>query len=659
MSSYRPSYGDPGGYGRGDAHSRRRSPRRASPPTNYQFGGGDSYRPGNNAREFGRQNNRQNGRPAWRPPPAPHSRPILATNREKTPEQFLGMTESQSRFLPLEDVSDSEAEMDLESNDGDEKELPPAKRARVDNGDGDAVPKWSNPDPYTSLPPPDESQTKKKDVVKLIRKAKVAPQQEAESNSISQGADFISLNFDDDEKSSSESPSEDELDANAAPPRFSHLKNLHTDISSLPAKPPVPLPDPQAFTGPSSLPSSSLDVWPPQHPSEPQPSMPSQGPGNGKKRNFDQTADDLPPLSKKRKRPGPAIADGNIIPDWEMDDYHTSTPWCTVDHSATENIGFWLHKEICDFYDFVKPQPAEEVIRRQLVDRLQNVINEKYKGKVFCFGSFAAGLYLPTADMDLVFMTPAYQNGGPPNFTHYQLMQLGQHLRKHRSVRQGSVEVISKAKVPIIKLVDDLTGLKVDISFDNDTGVRAIDTFKQWKRDYPALPVIATLVKHFLAMRGLNEVFSGGLGGFSVICMVVSMIHHLPARLSNNVAPEHHLGELLMNFLDLYGNKFNIAHTRISLNPQRYVSKPDRLSIIDPNNNINDLSQGSRRIVLIQQCFSQAYDKLQKEMGRLHRADLSERRNKSILSTIFAGDYSSFSVQRERLKNIYDYQQGL
>jgi non-canonical poly(A) RNA polymerase PAPD5/7 len=57
-------------------------------------------------------------------------------------------------------------------------------------------PKWSNPDPYTALPPPSQSTGPKKDIVETIRKAKLETAQDAaSSNPVKDNIDFIS--FDD------------------------------------------------------------------------------------------------------------------------------------------------------------------------------------------------------------------------------------------------------------------------------------------------------------------------------------------------------------------------------------------------------------------------------------------------------------------------------
>lgn len=191
------------------------------------------------------------------------------------------------------------------------------------------------------------------------------------------------------------------------------------------------------------------------------------------------------------------------------------------------------------------------------------------------FGSFPAGLYLPTADMDLVCVSSEFMNGGNKVFG--QGMRGIRHFRafisREKLALNDQVEMIGKAKVPLIKYVDRITGLKVDISFENDTGLIANNTFQNWKKEFPAMPILVTLIKHLLAMRGLNEPVNGGIGGFSITCLVVSLLQNMPQVQSRSMIPEHHLGEILMEFLDLYGNQFNTEGTAISMDPPGYMSK--------------------------------------------------------------------------------------
>jgi non-canonical poly(A) RNA polymerase PAPD5/7 len=235
-----------------------------------------------------------------------------------------------------------------------------------------------------------------------------------------------------------------------------------------------------------------------------------------------------------------------------------------------------LHKEICDFYEFVRPQKFEQTAREELLDRLQIAVkNHLPQCNIHCFGSFAAGLYLPNADMDLVIISDQYRNLGQKLAcqTNGQMRKFGRYLHDAKVAKAGSVEVIVGAKVPIVKFVDRITSIKVDVSFENDTGLIANETFSAWKKQYPAMPTLVTLIKQFLMMRGLNEVMNGGLGGFSVTCLVTSMLQNMPRVQAGELIPEKHLGEMLIEFLDLYGNRLDITRTGIMMNPPGYFNK--------------------------------------------------------------------------------------
>jgi non-canonical poly(A) RNA polymerase PAPD5/7 len=234
-----------------------------------------------------------------------------------------------------------------------------------------------------------------------------------------------------------------------------------------------------------------------------------------------------------------------------------------------------LHKEIVDFYEHFKPRKFEEEIRHRLVENLRDMVRRELRdADVHCFGSFPAGLYLPTADMDLVLVSDRYINGGRAIYDSKNTLYKFRHMLERNNVSApGSTEVIAKAKVPLVKYVDRVTGLKVDISFENDTGLIANKTFQEWKAQFPAMPILVTLIKQFLAMRGLNEPVNGGIGGFTVTCLVTSLLQNMPQVQSRNMLPEHHLGEIIMEFFDLYGNEFNVDTTAIQFDPPGYVPK--------------------------------------------------------------------------------------
>lgn len=187
-----------------------------------------------------------------------------------------------------------------------------------------------------------------------------------------------------------------------------------------------------------------------------------------------------------------------------------------------------------------------------------------------------SGLYLPTADMDLVVCSASFMKGGPPTYLGAKswLYKFQKFLVAQGVAASDSIEVIAHARIPLVKFVDRLTGLKVDVSFENLGGVGAVDTFLAWKAQYPVMPILVTVIKHFLLMRGLNEPVNGGIGGFSVICLVVSMLQVMPQVQSRSMKATHHLGELLLDFFELYGRHFQYQTNAISLTrPVGYIRK--------------------------------------------------------------------------------------
>jgi non-canonical poly(A) RNA polymerase PAPD5/7 len=343
-----------------------------------------------------------------------------------------------------------------------------------------------------------------------------------------------------------------------------------------------------------------------------------------------------------------------------------------------------LHKEIWDFYYHVRPRDFEQFIRTKLVEDLRNKVRDFYgDADILTFGSFPAGLYLPTADMDLVLVSDQFMRGGRAKYgqSRNDIFKFANFLRQQDIPIKGSVDCITKARVPLVKYVDNVTGLKVDISFENDTGLIAIRTFRDWKTEFPAMPILVTLIKHLLSMRGLNEPVNGGIGGFSVTCLVVSLLQNMPQVQSGNMIPEHHLGEILMEFLKLYGKEFNTTTTAISFKPPGYISKvrlitqlsqrlsltkfqahlnitykapSEKFSIIDPNNPENDIAGGSSNTRIIRECFYDAYERLQERIGSLQQSASAHRRNQSILGCILAGNYSSFDRQRQHLAHVHE-----
>jgi len=624
------------------------------PMNSQQYPNGDSrhrreYR--NDNRNLNRSQRGQRGRGGRGNRFATSDRPLLRQRGGgDSPKETVGVTEGAMKFLGVDDVSDSEEEgMDQSDSDQsehgiggigldgqveDESLEPPMKRQALESdvsNAADSVPRWSNPDPYTVLPPVGDTHRKIKDPVKLLRKAlKTTEDRPVETNAVVANDDFISFNMDEDntvtkdEDSDAESaPSVGDINgtrivgaptglrpSNHASDQYQHTQNGAPGASS-PTSANASGPPPvlatvisisseevdgtgQSLRGaPRSKPThatatSAFQADPTINGSRVAEQIVIDTTENSQYHYFDDsTLETENPLGSRKRthddeikrrpaRRGKMVHTGSLLPEWQPHARTNPVPWLNRSNLLTINAGFRLHKEICDYYDFVKPQKYEQVIREELLSRLQNVLSKHFPNcRVHSFGSFAAGLYLPNADMDVVVISNDFQGWGQKILcqSHNQMNKLRQFILNSGLAADQHIDVVIGAKVPLLKFVDRVTGLNVDISFENDTGLVACQTFHDWKRQFPAMPVLVTVIKQFLMMRGLNEVFTGGLGGFSVTCLVTSLLQNLPRVRIGELVPEEHLGEMLLEFLDFYGNQIDTSRTGIMMQPPGYFDK--------------------------------------------------------------------------------------
>ncbi|XP_078276342.1 terminal nucleotidyltransferase 4A isoform X2 [Rhinoraja longicauda] len=305
----------------------------------------------------------------------------------------------------------------------------------------------------------------------------------------------------------------------------------------------------------------------------------------------------------RRKRENKASTYGiNYMLSSSNGNYYSGTPWKTMKY----NVGVTgLHEEVLDFYNFMSPRPEEETMRKEVVKRIESVIKELWPtADVQIFGSFSTGLYLPTSDIDLVVFGK-WKN--PP------LQLLEQALRRRNIAEPYSIKVLDKATVPIIKLTDQETEVKVDISFNVETGVKA-----------------AQFIKDFIK-RDLNEVFTGGISSYSLILMAISFLQLHPRIDARR--PSVNLGVLLVEFFELYGRHFNYLKTGIRIRSGgAYIAKdeimknmtngyrPSMLCIEDPLVPGNDVGRSSYGAMQVKQVFDYAYIVLSHAVSPLARS---------------------------------------
>ena len=285
------------------------------------------------------------------------------------------------------------------------------------------------------------------------------------------------------------------------------------------------------------------------------------------------------------------------------------TPWRTRDYSCDPP---GLHEEINDFYDYMKPRPSEVRMRMDVISRIRKIVHSRWPlASVEVFGSYVTGLFLPTSDIDLVVLGEWPR---PPLFS------LEEELEAHDIDIDGTLLVLDNATVPIIKFIDKVTEMKVDIGFNHESEFKGADVICHFIKLYPILPKLVLVLKQFLTQRNLHEVFYGGISSYSLVLLVVSFLQLHPRKDATN--PSANLGVLLMEFFEHYGRHFNYMRTGILLeNGGSYIAKEDVsqdfLYIRDPADPSRDLkdpksnaARGCYGMWQVKQSFEHAFLKL-------------------------------------------------
>ncbi|KAI8090666.1 hypothetical protein BDF21DRAFT_460094 [Thamnidium elegans] len=323
-----------------------------------------------------------------------------------------------------------------------------------------------------------------------------------------------------------------------------------------------------------------------------------------------------------------------------------------------------LQREVTCFLQYLEPTKIEIKLREYLIHRIRVAITEKWpEAKVDVFGSFSTQLYLPNSDIDIVVQFP-------PS-VQVRLRKIAACLEAEEICRDP--QIIEQATVPVIKFEDVMTKLKVDIILNSTSGIDSANMIQSMMKKYPGVRPISLIVKYLLAIRNMNEVFTGGLGGYAVVCLVVSFLQMHPKVASGQIDPMQNLGVLILDFFQLYGLNFNLDTVGICVNgngsyyDKSHITSRDGRSVFsiqDPQDRKNDIGMKSYNSTNVVRSFKYAYLAmtrkaflLEQELERnnfmyLDASTLENPKKASILGS-FLHISSEFIKQRELMNNVY------
>jgi non-canonical poly(A) RNA polymerase PAPD5/7 len=234
-----------------------------------------------------------------------------------------------------------------------------------------------------------------------------------------------------------------------------------------------------------------------------------------------------------------------------------------------------LNLEIQKFYEYAKPNHLEAVVRRQVVEQVRADVCKTLPNYVLeVFGSEKTGLALATSDIDFRLMKKEQSEDSslaklpptPPERAHAMkaLHRLYYHdLSKNRAYM---LAVLRYARYPLISLQDKWSGLDLQVVLSNDTSMSR-ELMHRYMEQYPHLRQLYYVVKTMFDVRGLSDVFRGGIGSYSLFMMIVASMLHKPHQRADAAGA-------LLNFLKFYRD-FDTTKQGISIEPAWLFDKEE------------------------------------------------------------------------------------
>ena len=204
------------------------------------------------------------------------------------------------------------------------------------------------------------------------------------------------------------------------------------------------------------------------------------------------------------------------------------------------------------------------------------------------------------------------------------LIRLADGLRSFFKDQLVYLEVVEQTRIPIVKFTHGPTNLSVDVCFDQEGGPEAAQIMNNFLDNMPPLRPLVFVLKYFMAIRGINEPYSGGMGSFMLQMMIVSFLQHRAREEYTKYKRSilMNLGVLLLDFFEFYALDFNYITTAISVrNDGSYFPKgasekrehfyqplrPNSLAIENPLDLTSDVGKSTFRMNQIQRSFDVAY----------------------------------------------------
>lgn len=208
------------------------------------------------------------------------------------------------------------------------------------------------------------------------------------------------------------------------------------------------------------------------------------------------------------------------------------------------------------------PKPKDQKKRQKLFEHLKRSVERRFKGSTLQqFGSAESGLSLGNSDLDLCLQ---FHKEKPKKV----LGGLSQMLRQQD---MEDIVLLTSAKVPIIKFIDERTKIPVDISVNNTLALHNTQLLKSYTTVDNRISQCILAVKHWASQR---DICNAAKGSFSSYAWTLTAIQSLQTT-SPPIAPNIQAGKK-RSLTEVEGKKYDLT---MNENPSDLLTEMNAQSI--------------------------------------------------------------------------------
>ena len=183
-----------------------------------------------------------------------------------------------------------------------------------------------------------------------------------------------------------------------------------------------------------------------------------------------------------------------------------------------------LDKQIQQFIDEQKITKPLINRRNGIIKHLRKILTNKFQNsKLSSFGSFESGLSLSFGDIDLCLEF----DGDAPK----KVLKKIAHMLNEDGMKD--VNLITNAKVPIVKCIDGQSMIPVDISVNNNLSVYNTELLKRYSDLDPRVRPFIMAVKYWARNRGVCQPTSGTFSSYAWTLIAINVLQ----TMENPVVP--------------------------------------------------------------------------------------------------------------------------